>query len=84
MHATVFNAVGGVRFTRTGDGRAALGDPYLALTWLVNELSSRGMALHSGQYVSTGTCMVPLAVAPGDRVSADFGFFGTIDLQIAH
>ena len=83
VHATVFNAAGGVRFTRTGDGRAALGDPYLALTWLVNELSSRGIALQAGQYVSTGTCMVPLAVAPGDRVSADYGFFGTIDLQLA-
>lgn len=83
VHAAVFDTAGGLRLTRTGDGRAALGDPYLALTWLVNELSSRGVALQAGQYVSTGTCMVPLAVAPGDRVSADYGFFGTIDLQLA-
>jgi 2-keto-4-pentenoate hydratase len=55
----------------------------VALVWLVNTLSARGIALTAGQHVSTGTCMVPLAVDPGDRVNADYGMFGQIDLQLA-
>lgn len=83
VNATVFDAAGEPRFKRVGDGRAALGDPYTALTWLVNELSSRGVALQVGQYVSTGTCMVPLSVEPGDRVCADFGPFGALEVRLA-
>ena len=83
VHASVTGAAGSVRYTRDGDGRAALGDPRAALTWLVNELSARGILLSAGQYVSTGTCMVPLEVGPGDRVSANYGVLGKIDLQLA-
>ena len=83
VHASVTDAAGRLRYTRDGDGRAALGDPRAALTWLVNELSARGIVLGAGQYVSTGTCMVPLEVCPGDRVSADYGMLGKIDLQLA-
>lgn len=83
VHASVTDAQGRLRCTREGDGRAALGDPRVALTWLVNELSSRGIALTAGQYISTGTCMVPLEVGPGDRVSADYGVLGKIDLELA-
>ena len=83
VHATVHDASGVLRYAREGDGSAALGDPRVALTWLVNELASRGIGLTAGQFVSTGTCMVPLAVTPGDRVSADYGRFGKIDLQLA-
>ncbi|MCZ4313098.1 hydratase [Comamonadaceae bacterium G21597-S1] len=83
VHATVHNASGILRYAREGNGSAALGDPRVALTWLVNELSARGMALAAGQFVSTGTCMVPLEVGPGDRVRADYGRFGSIDLRLA-
>ena len=75
--------VGGVRLTREGEGRAALGDPCAALAWLVNELSSLGIALEAGQFVSTGTCMVPMAIAPGDRAQADFGVLGGVSLTFA-
>ena len=73
----------GVRLTREGEGRAALGDPCAALAWLVNELSSLGIALEAGQFVSTGTCMVPMAIAPGDRAQADFGVLGKVALTFA-
>ena len=33
--------------------------------------------------VSTGTCMKPLAIAPGDRVEADFGVLGRVGLRLA-
>lgn len=68
----------GALLTRTGDGSAALGDPRVALAWLVNELSALGITLQAGQMVSTGTCMVPMAIAPGDRAEADFGVLGRV------
>ena len=83
VHAVVTGADGQVRYTRDGAGRAALGDPRHALTWLVNELSSLGVALEAGALVSTGTCMVPLEVQPGDHVMADFGVLGRIEMRLA-
>lgn len=66
-----------------GIGSNVLGDPRLALQWLANELSQLGIALEAGQTVSTGTCVVPMAIAPGSRVRGDFGLLGTIALNIA-
>lgn len=66
-----------------GSGGAVLGDPITALVWLVNELSSLDVTLSSGQVVTTGTATVPLPIEPGDRVIADFGDLGEIQLAIA-
>jgi 2-keto-4-pentenoate hydratase len=66
-----------------GRGSNVLGDPRIALTWLANELRGIGTPLRTGQVVTTGTCLVPLAVAPGDHVSIDFGDFGTIDARFS-
>lgn len=74
----------GRQWHRDGSGAAVLGDPRTALTWLVNELSSLGIGLHAGQFVTTGTCMPPLALTEGDRVHADFGVLGQIGLQFGH
>lgn len=65
----------------SGTGAAVLGDPRVALTWLVNELSRLGIGLSAGLMVSTGTCMTPLPVEPGDLVTADFGALGLVNLQ---
>jgi 2-keto-4-pentenoate hydratase len=62
-----------------GIGANVLGDPRLALTWLVNELSSLGITLHAGEVVTTGTCIAPPSVAPSDRFTADFGVFGSVE-----
>ncbi len=68
----------GDRLERAGVGSNVLGDPRKALTWLANELSSIGIKLASGQTVTTGTCLTPLEVNPGDRVSVDFGGLGQV------
>ncbi len=73
----------GSHWERQGSGAAVLGDPRIALTWLVNELSAQGIGLLSGQFVTTGTCMVPLELAEGDTVEADFGVLGRIGMQFA-
>ena len=74
----------GQRYERDGYGRNVLGDPRLALTWLANELSQHGITLTAGTVVTTGTCVTPLEVQPGDAVSADFGLFGSVHLRFLH
>jgi 2-keto-4-pentenoate hydratase len=66
----------------TGAGSNVLGDPRIALTWLVNELCTYGDGIAAGQFVTTGTCVVPIGVAPGDEVSADFGVLGSVSARI--
>ena len=83
VHATVCDADGRVRYTRAGEGRALLGDPLTALTWLANELSSLGIGLRAGEWASCGTCMVPLEILPGDRVIADYGVLGRIEMGLS-
>jgi len=70
-------------YNREGIGANVLGDPRMALTWLVNELSRLGITLEKGQVVTTGTCMVPLELEPGDAVSADFGPLGSVAMHFA-
>ncbi len=71
------------RIERDGIGSNVLDDPRLALAWLVNELSSLGIALEPGEIVTTGTCMPPLAIEPGDHVVADFGALGRVEARFA-
>lgn len=71
------------RLEREGSGANVLGDPRIALTWLANELSRHGLTLGAGQVVTTGTCVVPLEVAPGDEVTADYGLLGRVGLRFA-
>ena len=66
------------KFVRDGKGENVLGDPRIALTWIANELSRVGECLRKGETVTTGTCVVPVAIAPGDHVMADFGLFGRV------
>jgi 2-keto-4-pentenoate hydratase len=65
-----------------GTGKAALGDPRDALVWIVNEVCRFADGIKAGDIVTTGTCIVPAAVAPGDTVTADYGPFGTLTARI--
>ena len=65
----------------TGHGKNVLGDPRVALTWLANELSGLSITLRKDQVITTGTCMVPLAIGAGDSVVADFGIFGRVSIS---
>ncbi len=48
--------------TFVGHGKNVLGDPRVALAWLVNELSGLGITLRAGEVVTTGTCHPPLPI----------------------
>jgi 2-keto-4-pentenoate hydratase len=71
------------RIEREGVGANVLGDPRSALAWLANELSRHGITLGAGQVVTTGTCLVPLPIGPGDAVFADFGVLGSVAVRFA-
>jgi 2-keto-4-pentenoate hydratase len=81
VRATVHGPDGAAHTQREGNGTAVLGDPRVALAWLVNEVSGLGVALEPGQFISTGTCMVPLPVRPGDRLEVDYGALGSLSLR---
>jgi len=65
-----------------GIGANVLGDPKKALCWLVNEITSLGITIDAGEIVTTGTCVVPMPIAKGDRVVADFGVLGSVTCQL--
>ena len=67
----------------TGMGKNVLGDPRIALAWIANELSLAGDTLRKGETVTTGTCIVPAAIADGDHIVADFGVFGRVEARLA-
>jgi 2-keto-4-pentenoate hydratase len=66
----------------SGSGANVLGDPRIALTWLVNELRTYADGIAAGQFVTTGTCVVPVPIARGDRFRADFGDLGTVHVTL--
>jgi 2-keto-4-pentenoate hydratase len=63
----------------TGSGANVLGDPRAALTWIANELSAFGDGLLAGEVVTTGTCVIPIPIAPGDQLRVDFGALGALE-----
>jgi 2-keto-4-pentenoate hydratase len=71
------------RVVAEGSGAAALGDPRAALAWIANELRVHGPGLRAGDLVTTGTCVVPVPVAPGDAFVADYGPIGSLALSFA-
>lgn len=68
--------------TETGVGANVLGDPRIALTWVINELSQFGYPVRKNQVIITGTCVKPMAIAAGDHIEGDFGALGGISVRI--
>jgi 2-keto-4-pentenoate hydratase len=67
----------------SGSGAAVLGHPLNALAWLANELPQQGRALRQGERVTTGLATDLYVAQPGDRVRADFGVFGSVEVTFA-
>ena len=69
------------KLLREGAGSNVLGHPLHALEWLVNNLSARGLGLKAGQYVTTGVTTEVYMAERGDRITADFGPVGLVELE---
>ena len=66
-----------------GSGANVLGDPRIVLAWLANDRVRHGGALAAGEIITTGTCITPATIAPGQRVEADFAAFGRVAVTLA-
>jgi 2-keto-4-pentenoate hydratase len=66
---------------REGTGSNVLGHPLNALEWLVNNLNERGLGLKAGQCVTTGVTTEVYMAERGDRITADFGPVGSVNLE---
>ena len=65
-----------------GVGANVLGDPRAALTWMVNERCEFGSGVRAGDLVTTGTCIAPVPIAPGQHFRADFGALGALEVSL--
>jgi 2-keto-4-pentenoate hydratase len=59
-----------------GVGSNVLGDPVEALLWFFNEMSSVGQRIEAAQFLTTGACVTPIPVEPGQTLQADFSWLG--------
>lgn len=66
----------------SGSGETVLGDPVIALTWLVNEVAAYARGIKAGDLVTTGTCLKPVTITPGDDVRLDYGMLGSLSARI--
>ncbi|MEY4712986.1 MAG: hypothetical protein RIS88_2436 [Pseudomonadota bacterium] len=69
--------------TMQGVGSNALGDPVQALNWFVNEMSAMGQRIEADHFLTTGACVTPIPVEPGQSVQADFGWLGRMHVRFA-
>jgi 2-keto-4-pentenoate hydratase len=63
-----------------GSGANVLGDPRVALAWMVNERCTYGGGVKAGELVTTGTCITPVAIEPGRQFRAAFGVLGSVEV----
>ncbi len=66
-----------------GEGRRALGDPFNVMVWLANRERKRS-GLRAGETATTGTCSGLLDLKAGDRVMADFGALGSVEVALTN
>ena len=75
-----FTVAGGRTLLGVGGGVVADSDP--VGEWDETCLKARRLLARTGEVVTTGTCLTPVAIAPGDRITADFGDFGGVDVAV--
>ena len=63
-----------------GRGDVVLGNPLAAMSWLANALQRYGYALQAGDVVTTGVCMPVYRAKVGERIRADFGVLGSVEV----
>lgn len=66
-----------------GTTAKAFGHPADGVTWLANHRQRFGDSLKSGQVISTGSLTGIHWTRPGDRVVADYGALGRVELRMA-
>ena len=66
-----------------GNSANVLSNPMNVVAWLANHLVNRGNYLRSGQFITTGTMISVNRAEKGDKVEADFGALGRVEVNFA-
>ncbi len=66
----------------SGIASNALGGPELALTWLANNLITKGLFLRAGDVVTTGVITEVFDTSIGDHVEATYDLIGKVSVQL--
>ncbi len=66
----------------SGMGKIALGNPLSALAWIANTLPTYGLSLKTGEIVTTGVCMPVYTAQPTEKITADFGTLGKVEITL--
>lgn len=82
LDAPIVLDIDGVR-RGEGKGRNVDGGAFGAAAWLANALAAAGKYLRSGDYITTGIVMPPVAIESGHHTIADFGPLGRVEVRIA-
>ena len=67
----------------TGEGKACLGSPLIAVQWLAKEMANFGNPLKSGEVILSGALGPMAAVKPGDAVTATIEGFGEVSVKFS-
>jgi 2-keto-4-pentenoate hydratase len=65
----------------TAAGGAVMGDPAVAVAWLVNSLAARGEHLAAGSVVLSGGLTTSVPLVGGDSLAAEFDGLGSVEVH---
>lgn len=65
----------------TGLGAGVMGHPAHGIRWVCKRFAPHGIGLEPGQIILAGSFTRPVAVQSGDRIMADYGPFGTVEVN---
>ncbi|SDW98852.1 2-oxohept-3-enedioate hydratase [Ruegeria halocynthiae] len=67
----------------TGLGAGVLNDPVESVVWLARRMAQYGQSIEPGQVILSGSFIRPVECPPGAEIHADFGSFGSVDINFA-
>ncbi|WP_170416543.1 2-oxo-hept-4-ene-1,7-dioate hydratase [Ruegeria atlantica] len=67
----------------TGLGAGVLNDPVESVVWLARRMAQYGQSIEPGQVILSGSFIRPVECPPGTEIHADFGSFGSVDINFA-
>ncbi len=67
----------------TGLGAGVLNDPVESVVWLARRMAQYGQYIEPGQIILSGSFIRPVECPSGTEIHADFGPFGSVDINFA-
>ena len=67
----------------TGLGAGVLNDPVKSVVWLARRMAQYGQRIEPGHIILSGSFIRPIECPSGTHICADFGDFGSVELNFA-